>query len=354
MKTKIMAVDCGTMFFQTAEHNEDGTISIKSTRNAFVELAEADDIEDILRQNGWHYIQDGKHYYVIGEDSLRVAKMFPGKVELRRPLKDGVMNKGEDKKMIVLAELIESSIGKATGPKDAVCTCISSESIDGSTGSTFHSARLQSMFTRLGWNVKVIEEGLAVILAERPVAISSDGEESPFSGLGISFGAGRVNCVLAFKGMQIMGFSCARSGDWIDANVANDTDAAISQVIAKKENELDFDNIKYDDDVIFALDAYYKAMLSFVFKNFAKRFVEEKVQFDAPMEIIISGGTSSPKGFEKKVEEVVDGLELPFEIKCVRKASDPRNVVVKGLLAQATIFSKKLKTEEEVDNMLGD
>ncbi|MFW6172703.1 MAG: hypothetical protein ACOC5T_03060 [Elusimicrobiota bacterium] len=354
--SKIYGVDCGTMFFQTAQYKDDGSIKIKTTRNAFVELAESEDedIEEVLKQNDWHYVQDGRHYYVIGEDSLRVAKMFPGKVELRRPLKDGVMNKGEDKKMIVLAELVENSVGKAKGETDTICTCVSSESVDGSSGNTFHSARLKSMFTRLNWNVKIIEEGLAVVLSERPVAVNPQGEESPYSGLGISFGAGRVNCVLSFKGMKILGMSCAQSGDWIDAQVAKDTDAAISQIIAKKENKLDFDNIDYDNEIIFALDAYYTSMLSSVFKKFAAKFVQEKTEFDAPIPVVVAGGTSLPNGFDGKVTEVINNLELPFEIASVKRASDPTGAVVKGLLAQASITAKKLGESKQIDSMLGE
>ena len=51
-------------------------------RNAFVELAEMDDIEDVLKQNKWQYIKDGNKYYVVGEDSLRVAKMLNSMMRL--------------------------------------------------------------------------------------------------------------------------------------------------------------------------------------------------------------------------------------------------------------------------------
>jgi len=354
MKSNIVSVDVGTMFFQVAEMNEDKSINIKTIRNAFVELADLEDIEDVLIQNKWQYIRDGKKYYVIGEDSLRVARMFPGKVELRRPLQDGVLNKGEDKKMLVLAELIESSIGKAPDEDSLVCACISSESVDGSADSTFHKARLTGMFKRLGWNVKIIEEGLAVVLSEKPVIKEADGTKSPFSGLGLSFGAGRVNCVLAYKGLKIIGMSCARAGDFVDKQVAMQTDTPVSQVIAKKEKSLNFENINYDDDVIFALDAYYTAMIEFVFSKFAKKFAEVKSEFDMPLDIVIAGGTALPKGFSKKIEEVIMEMELPFRIKSVALANDPRNAVVKGCLAQAIISQKKLRETKKLNKMLGE
>ncbi|MCD6435536.1 MAG: hypothetical protein J7L15_04040 [Clostridiales bacterium] len=340
--SRACGIDCGTMFFQTAESNTDGTLDIKTIRNAFVELEASEDIEQVLQQNDWQFVQDDKKYYVIGEDSMRVARMFPGKVELRRPMQDGVLNKGEDKKMLVMSQMIESSIGKAPDDKSIVCTCISSESIDNTIDSTFHKARLEGMFKRLGWNIKIVEEGHAVILSERPVMVESDGKESPYSGIGISFGAGKVNCVLAYKGLQILGMSATRSGDWIDQKVSEQTDTPISQVTNIKETKLDFDKVDYDNDVIFALNAYYTNMIEYVFKNFAIKFQEVKSQFEVPLDIVIAGGTSMPPGFRNKVESVVNSLDLPFKIKEIRHSEDPRHSVVKGLLTQAKISQKKL------------
>ena len=340
--SRIISSDLGTMFFQVAELDENKKVNIQTIRNAFVELQETDDMESILRQNQWKYVKDGNKYYIIGEDALKVARMFPGKVELRRPMQNGVLNKGEDKKIMVLAELIASTIGDAPDDKSLVCFCISSPSVDDLVDSTFHKARVESMFTRKGWKTKVIEEGYAVILSERPTITDDKGNEVPYSGIGISFGSGKVNCVLAYRGLQVLGMSVGRSGDFIDQQVALQTDTPIAQITAKKEKELDFDNINYDDDVIFALDAYYTEMIKYVFDHFAKQFVKVKSEFDAPLEIVLAGGTSMPKGFTKKVEKVVQGLSLPFKIKGVRRSDDPRNSVVKGCLSQALITHKKM------------
>ena len=350
MKSRAVAVDVGTMFFQTAENDQDGKLSLKEIRNAFVELEASEDIEQVLAQNEWQYVSDDKHYYVLGEDSMRVARMFPGKVELRRPMQGGVLNKGEDKKMLVMAKMIESSIGKAPDENSLVCTCISSDPVDGAQDNLFHKARLEGMFKRLGWNVKIIEEGHAVILSENPSVTLADGKKIPFSGIGISFGAGKVNCVLTYRGLSVAGMSAARSGDWIDMKVAEQTGTPLAQVTSVKENKLDFNNIDYDDDVVFALDAYYDSMIKYVFKNFAKKLLERKGEFEAPLDIVIAGGTSMPKGFRDKVKSVVDELDLPFDVRDVVHSADPRNAVVKGLLTQAIISQKKLK-DKKIDEM---
>jgi len=349
-KSRAVACDPGTMFFQVSEL-VNGQVVVKNTRNAFVELPKTDDVEEALKSNNWQYIRDGDNYYVVGDDCIKVANIFPGKVEVRRPMADGVLNKNEDKKLVVLAEIIKASIGQAPDSNSWVCTCVSSDSIDGSADSTFHKNRLTALFTRLGWKVKILEEAHAVILSERPTIVEEDGTIVPYSGIGVSFGAGRVNCLLAYKGLPVIGMSVARSGDWIDKQVSEQTGVAISQIISAKEKKLDFNNLNDDDDVIFALNAYYDSMIEYVFKNFGKKFQDVKSQFSQPLDIVVAGGTSMPKGFCEKLEKIVRGLQLPFQIKEVKHAKSPRNAVVEGLLTQAILTQKK-EASDALDKIL--
>jgi hypothetical protein len=348
--SKAIGIDPGTAFFQVAEKKEDGTVNIQIVRNAFVEMAGGEDTEDTLKRNSWNYVKDGNKFYVIGEDAMKVAKAFPNKVELRRPLADGVLNKGEDKKIIVLDSIIDSTIGQAPDETSVACFCVSSPSIDGSQDSSFHKMRLGSMFKSRGWNVKVIEEALAVILSERPVITEIvDGVEksAPYSGLGCSFGGGRSNAVLAYKGVQVVGMSIAQGGDKIDKQVSDATGLPLAQVTSYKEKNFDFDNVE-DSDIGIALDVYYGELIRSVFSSFGKKFQEVKSEFDAPLDIVIAGGTSMPPGFVNKVKKIVKNLNLPFKIKDVIHAKDPRNAVVEGCLAQAIVSQKRLVSGVEI------
>jgi len=344
--SRAISFDPGTMFFQTAEKNGK-EIDIKIIRNAFVELEATEDIEQVLEQNSWQYISDGKKFYIVGEDSLRVAKMFPGKVELRRPMQDGILNKGEDKKMLVVAKLIESLMGeKPVDDNSLVCFCTSGESIDNDVDDKFHRSRLSGMFERLGWNTKRIDEGLAVVLSERPIMVEKDGTEIPYTGLGISFGSGKVNVVLAYMGLSIISISSTRADDYIDKMVAENTDLSLAQITHIKETRLDFSKIDFEDDIIFCLDVYYKNLIEYTFRNLNKRFKKIKSQFSGPIEIVLAGGTASPPHFCDKVKSVVGGLDLPFQIKDIRISKDPCNSIVKGLLTQALITQKRLKKDK--------
>lgn len=345
IESRAVGVDSGTAFFQTAEKNTDGTIKLQIIRNAFVEMFSSEDIEETLKKNGWNYIKDDDDFYIVGEDAIKVARMFPGKVEVRRPLQDGVLNKGEDKKLLVLDYLVNNTIGNAPDEFSVVTTCVSSLSADGAQDSEFHKKRLEAIFKGKKWNVKIIDEGFAIILAERPIYKETDGTESPYSGISISLGGGRVNCVLAYKGVQITGMSCARGGDYLDRMVSIDTGVPLSQCSNYKETKLDFDNLDMDNDVAFAYDAYYSAMIKYVLTHFEKKFKEVKSQFDNPLDVVVAGGTSMPKGFIKKFKEVINELKLPFKIGEVRHAKDPRNAVVEGCLFHAIASQKKLQKE---------
>lgn len=348
-KSKAVGNDPGTMFFQTAEFSDD-QIKFTTIRNAFIELAKTEDINQVLKQNSFQYVEDDKNVYVIGEDAIRFAQMLPGKIELRRPLQNGVLNPNEEQKMLVLNELVRSTIGTAPDKNSVVCFCVSSPPLDDSPNNVFHERRLKGMFENLGWQTKVIEEGLAVVLSENPSAVDSDGKTLPATGIGVSFGSGRVNIVVAYKGIVGIGMSIGKCGDWLDAEVSSQLNIPVSQVTKFKETKLNFDNINEDSDLEFALDAYYSEMLRYVFEKFAHKFRQEMKNkeggYDFPIDLIVAGGTSMPKGFINKVKRVIRNLDLPFEIKDVVHAKDPRNAVAKGLLMRAELSRQELESKE--------
>ena len=83
-------------------------------------------------------------------------------------------------------------------------------------------------------------------------------------------------------------------------------------------------------------------LISYVFQHFSRKFNEVKSQFDSPIPIVVAGGTSMPSGFGKKIKSVISTLDLPFEIKEIKRAASPRNAVVTGCLIQAILTQKKL------------
>ena len=55
-----------------------------------------------------------------------------------------------------------------------------------------------------------------------------------------------------------------------------------------------------------------------------------------PITVILSGGTSLPRGFANRFKQILDQLKLPMPVGSVRMASQPLRSVAKGALVAAS------------------
>ena len=143
-----------------------------------------------------------------------------------------------------------------------------------------------------------------------------------------------------------VGVICHNCGDWIDSQVSSICNMTSSEVtIAKeklsKEGKLDLSAPCYDDDLTSGLYIYYKNLVETVIRQFKQEFIKQGTQFSDPIEVIVSGGTSKPNGFEAMVEQAINDIKWPFEIKGVRRAKDPLCATALGCLAAAESKEKK-------------
>lgn len=88
-------------------------------------------------------------------------------------------------------------------------------------------------------------------------------------------------------------------------------------------------------ELLVALDLYYRKLVDYVLEALSNKFKSQGESVEDPVEIVLAGGTSMPEGFEKLVQEEVNKIELPFEVKNVRKASNPMYTVSSGCLVGA-------------------
>jgi hypothetical protein len=114
-----------------------------------------------------------------------------------------------------------------------------------------------------------------------------------------------------------------------------------TKVMRVKERKLDFNAIDHSDEIILALECYYEELINYVFGIFADRFKKNRGSIDHPIDIVISGGTALPKGFDGKVRAVLAKMNLPFEIKEVRMAKDMLRTVATGCYLRAKQAAKK-------------
>lgn len=356
-----VSLDIGTMFLVKGEIDQIADEAVfTSERNCFLQATSGTDTDNILKENNWSYAVHDGNYYILGEHAIRLKNLLTvhssaensnivsTKVgELRRPMKDGILNTGEEKLSVaIIQKLIENLLGPPSHPNEKLCFCAPGDPVDKNLSVVFHRTMLTNFLKKLGYDVECIPEALAIIFSERPVAEDPDepNGEAPFSGIAISAGAGMVNCCLSFKKMPLINFSAARSGDWIDQQAAKTAGISVSAMTRYKESHLDLSNIDYSDMRQAALDIYYQNMIEHVLTTFAAKFKQLDNDITFPLEIVVGGGTASVPGFLDKFRAVLEQQELPFKVKSVRMAHNPLFAVANGCLIKALSMDKGKQT----------
>jgi hypothetical protein len=226
--------------------------------------------------------------------------------------------------------MIKDLIGDTTD-KDVFCSySIPAEAIDEARSVTYHENVFARILNNLGVNHTSVNEAMAIIYSECA--------KEKFSGIGISFGAGMANVAISYKGVEAHTFSTARSGDWIDKQVAEALAMIPNRVTNVKEKymkltgEVTIKN-KKTKRILEALYYYHKALIEYTVKKIIEEFDEKvDIEMDDEIPIVISGGTSLPEGFVNLFKSVISNYELPFEVSEIRAAKNPLTAVANGLL----------------------
>lgn len=320
-------VDIGTAFVKCAIKKEEEII-FKSQRNAFFEVEHTDFTKKILDNSKVRYIVREDKLYVVGDDALEFANMF--NKETRRPLSKGVVSPTEKEALPIIELLIKSVIGKPTDTGEIVYFSVPGEPLDADFNIIYHTKVIEGFLKTLGYSPKPINEGHAVILSELA--------EEDFTGIGLSFGGGMVNVCLSFMSVPIFKFSVAKAGDWIDQQVAMATNETASRVSAIKEADLDLSKAGSLNKIESALSIYYNHLIEYVIENIKEEFTKAKrmPHIPKPITIILSGGTSLPKGFATRFRQILDRLKIPVPVGSVRRAAQPLRSVAKGALVAAS------------------
>ena len=320
-------VDVGTMFVKCAQKEED-KIVFRSQRNSFFEIEQNDFTKKILDNSNVRYIVKENKLYVVGDEAMQFANMFNR--EVRRPLAKGVISPSEKEALPMVELLIKSVVGQPNHQGEIVYFSVPGEPLDAEFNIIYHCKVLEGFLHTLGYTPKSINEAHAVVLSELA--------EEDFTGIGLSFGGGMVNVCFSFMSVPIFKFSVTKAGDWLDQQVAMAVDETASRVSAIKEASLDLTKKDGLSKIDTALSIYYNHLIEYVIENIKQELDKTKrmPQIDNPITIVLSGGTSLPKGFDQRFRQILEQLKLPLPVGKVRMADQPLRSAAKGALVAAS------------------
>jgi cell division ATPase FtsA len=132
-----------------------------------------------------------------------------------------------------------------------------------------------------------------------------------------------------------MTFSVARGGDWIDEQAAQATGTPVDKVTSIKEDGFELDFRTDIGGVEGALAIYYENLLDYVIEHITREVNEEDVEEGLDVPVVVTGGTSSPRGFEALFEDHLADADMPFSISGVQRAREPLYSVARGALVAA-------------------
>jgi hypothetical protein len=341
-------LDIGTMYVVSARNGENGVV-FRKQRNAFFTISR-DDYEDSFGCNSPMVVRKGNDVHIVGDDAVRYANLTGSGKNFKRPMAKGVLNPTEQDAIGVLQIAIQSVVGEPEYEGEVVAITSPADPLDNTFDTTFHRTVLTRHLKNLGYSPLVLNEAQAIIYSENPVCENENGEQIPFSGIGISFGAGMVNMVATYRAQKLLEFSVSRGGDWIDQRVSEVTQIPCSRVIKFKEGKFQH-SASYSRDhevkMASALEIYTEDLIRYVLSSFIDKFNASDRSIDDPIEIVVAGGTSMVPGFLELFAEIAGEIDMPFEIRSVRHAANPLCAVANGALIAADSREKKMLKKQQ-------
>ena len=244
-------VDIGTSNIVVARRTKDGTFVNRFHRNMLYPLDISEEAMDLLEKSSYLYVKVGKKYFVVGEDALTLVNAI-GKGEVVRPMQDGILNPSLQESTELLFYIIKAVVGDPKVEGESLRFSVPADPVDSPINNKFHEMILQNFFERMGYDAKPVNEAMCITYDCNPI-MKEDEEEVPLSGITCSCGGGMWNLALAYKGLSIVEFSCTKSGDYLDEQVATMTGFKKSKVIKVKEKKLDLGNVDMSDRIQAAL-----------------------------------------------------------------------------------------------------
>jgi len=320
-------LDIGTVNLVAAEMNNEDETELRLQRNVFVDVEITPYTKAMLTKLEIGYVVQNKRMYILGEPAFRLANVLNRST--RRPMADGLISPKEQDALPIMKLLIGSILGEPRATSEVCFYSVPGEPVDSDLSVAYHRDLFDAVLKSLGYKPSHILEGHAVTFAEL-------GQED-FTGIGVSCGGGMFNVCVAYKSMPALTFSTARSGDWVDRNVAQALGIKAEKAAMMKEKGVDLMAPKNREED--AISIYYRNLIQYNINSIAERFrsAENMPSFKEPISVVFSGGTSMAGNFIELVKEVFKKIEFPIPVKEIRLATDPLNATAKGALVAAQL-----------------
>lgn len=333
-----LGFDAGTYHIVCCKRTGENEFSYKKEVNAFLEMPlDNRFVFNMMKNAGVPLIEneEAKLSYALGEAAVNMAYTMT-QIELKRPMKDGCLNPRERSAQQIMNVMCHSLIGDIDEDNSVLYYSVPANAINQETDADYHGKVLEAMFrsyrSEKGYRLdpRPINEALALVYAEL-------GSKN-WTGLAASFGAGMVNVCYAIYGAPIFSFSIVNSGDWIDKMASKAIGEETTTYVNREKMHADLTAENPETLVQRAIKTQYEIMIQHTVSGI-KRGIEEmgnKARSEQPIDMVIAGGTSMPKGFDSLFRRILEQANITsMKIGEVIRPADPLFSVARGCLIAA-------------------
>ena len=328
-------LDIGTKNIVLAYTDKDGKKKIRHEVNGFIKINKDDHFtKQLLKSSGVAYVEKDGCFIALGKKAEELSYAF--NKTLQRPMIDGVITGKTEEAMEVMSIIIKAILGKIEN-ETLLYYCIPADALNARTNVAFHDKIMKMIIDSYSDDNKI----KAYSINEARALVMSQVEDK--TAIGISCGAGMVNVCYCLFGIEIFSFSIVGSGDRIDIDSAvrfgydpdkpNGDYKETPTSICKRKEKMSL--LECPDDMVGkSIYINYGIMIENTVKAIINGFSqhEEKARIDRPIPIVIAGGTSSPEGFVEYFQQIIDNMEVPFEIGEIKRAEKPLFAVAEGCM----------------------
>jgi len=339
-------LDVGTSFIvlakdaaqnNTTDPNRVGIVEYRDFRDAFYVIKPNTPVATKMIEKGLQgkvFVKDADGTFILlGQDAIE--KAVERNESAKRPMFRGVVSPKEKEAKRVLAFILQEVVGKASEPDEKLVFCVPAQPVDQEDEDFdvgYHEDVVRTVLSSCGYAARSVNEAEALCYSEL--------ENDDYTGVGLSWGAGMVNCCVMLNGEPTVKFSTTKSGDWIDRMTAVAVGEPDSVVQAEKEQGEFVIGQPNANPILAAVSAYYERLIDYTTKQLAAALIGHKSlpKFKNPLLIAVAGGTTQAKGFVEMFEKKLHENGFPLPVKEVRHAKDPLHAVARGCLIAAKIL----------------
>ena len=332
----MIGLDVGTSFIIASSYDGDN-IKFNDFRDAFYVIKPTTPIASKMVEKGLKgkvFIKDiDGSFVILGKDAIE--KAVERNETARRPMYRGVVSVKEKEAKRILAYILKEVVGKAKEKNEKLVFCVPAQPVDQEDDDFdvgYHEDVVKTILSEVGYDARSVNEAEALCYAEL--------EDSDYTGIGISCGAGMTNVCVMLNGEPTVVFSTTKSGDWVDRMSAVATGEPDSVVQVEKEGGGFKVGEPNDNHVLSAVSSYYERLIEYTAKQLSHALSGHKSlpKFKDAIKVVVAGGTSQADGDIEKLHGKLLESDFPLEIEVVKHADDPLHSVSKGCLIAASIL----------------